>query len=575
MTSDQLLQELQTRGLLAPEAVVKLRREALIANKSAEELIYEHRLVPDDKVAEMKSQVLKVPYQKIDLTAFDIKNLELIPEETVRAYAVVPLGKQNGVLVAGMMQPDDSRAQEALKFIAHRERLSLGIYLVSYGDWQQIARKYSPYKTTIEAVVNSLNLKPGDNRRTISLEDASKGNEDAPIIKIVSDTFKEAVQSRASDIHLEPQQDHLRIRFRVDGDLKEVASLPLELIQPVTSRVKVISNLKLDETRVPQDGRFRATVIDREIDFRVATFPTPLGEKVAIRILDPSTGLKNLDDLGLIGGNRVAAEAGLKKPFGMILITGPTGSGKSTTLYALLQTLNNDKVNIVSLEDPVEYFVPGVNQSQVRPEIGYDFASGLRQILRQDPDVIMVGEIRDGETASLAIQAALTGHVVLSTLHTNNAAGVIPRLLDMKIEPFLLPVSLNLMLAQRLVGLLCNACKAPEAASPELQKQIGAALAALPKELTEKYQAPYQIYHAPGCPECKGRGVVGRMAIFEVLRMTAGLEDVVNAGPTIPKVLAEAKKQGMITLREDGILKALQGLVSMEEVLRTTEEARV
>ncbi len=575
MTSDQLLQELQTRNFLTPEAVVKLRREALIANKSVEELIYEHRLVPDEGVAETKSQVLKVPYQKIDLAAFDIKNLELIPEETVRTYAVVPLGKQGGVLVAGMMQPDDARAQEALKFIAHRERLSLGIYLVSYGDWQQIARKYSPYKTTIEAVVSSLNLKPGDNRRTISLEDASKGNEDAPIIKIVSDTFKEAVQSRASDIHLEPQQDQLRIRFRVDGDLKEVASLPLELIQPVTSRVKVISNLKLDETRVPQDGRFRATVIDREIDFRVATFPTPLGEKVAIRILDPSTGLKNLDDLGLIGGNRIATETGLKKPFGMILITGPTGSGKSTTLYALLQTLNNDKVNIVSLEDPVEYFVPGVNQSQVRPEIGYDFASGLRQILRQDPDIIMVGEIRDGETASLAVQAALTGHVVLSTLHTNNAAGVIPRLLDMKIEPFLLPVSLNLMLGQRLVGLLCNACKATEAASPELQKQIGAALATLPKELTEKYQAPYQIYHAPGCSECKGRGIVGRMAIFEVLRMTPGLEEVVNAGPTIPKVLAEAKKQGMITLREDGILKALQGLVSMEEVLRTTEEARV
>jgi type IV pilus assembly protein PilB len=305
----------------------------------------------------------------------------------------------------------------------------------------------------------------------------------------------------------------------------------------------------------------------------VATFPTPLGEKIAIRVLDPTTGLKGFDQLGLIGKNLDAVKAGLEKPFGMILITGPTGSGKSTTLYSFLQTMNNERVNIVSLEDPVEYFVSGVNQSQVRPEIGYDFASGLRQILRQDPDVIMVGEVRDHETAGLAIQAALTGHVVLSTLHTNNAAGVIPRLLDMKVDAFLLPVSLNLMIGQRLVGLLCASCKVAEPASEALQEAIAKSIADLPHDLISRYAKPYAVSRAPGCPKCKGRGVVGRIPIFEVLRMTPGLEEVINEGASLQKIVKEAKQQGMISLRQDGVLKALAGMVSLEEVLRVTDDA--
>jgi type IV pilus assembly protein PilB len=256
----------------------------------------------------------------------------------------------------------------------------------------------------------------------------------------------------------------------------------------------------------------------------------------------------------------------------MILVTGPTGSGKSTTLYSLLQILNKENVNIVSLEDPVEYFMSGVNQSQVRPEIGYDFASGLRQILRQDPDVIMVGEIRDNETAGLAIHAALTGHIVLSTLHTNNAIGVIPRLIDMKIEPFLLPSALNLMLGQRLVSRLCDSCKVAEPAPAAVQEIVDAAVKDLPKDLIAQYKKPYQIYHAPGCAKCHGRGSVGRLALFEVFQMSRGLEDVVANNPTLQKILVEAKKQGMMTLRQDGVLKALAGLVSMEEVIRESEE---
>jgi type IV pilus assembly protein PilB len=576
MTSDQLLTELQTRKLLGADAVAKLKREALLSGRSAEDLINEKRLLEDAKLAELKSQLLGVPYQKVNVAGIDPALFEIIPEETVRTYGVAPLAKQGDLLVVGMREPDDVKAQEALKFIAQRSRVNLGVYLISYTDWQDVLRKYSPYKTSVEQAVRSLNLKQGTGlggRRIISLdEETTKAGEEAPIIKIVAETLREAIQSRASDIHLEPQENYLRVRFRIDGDLREAAALPVEISGAVISRVKVMSNLKIDETRVPQDGRFRSRIFDREIDFRVATFPTPLGEKMAIRVLDPTTGLKNFDQLGVSGPSLKVIQDGIEKPFGMILVTGPTGSGKTTTLYAMLQQLNKEDVNIVSLEDPVEYFVSGVNQSQVRPEIGYDFASGLRQILRQDPDVIMVGEIRDNETASLAVQAALTGHVVLSTLHTNNAAGVIPRLLDMKVEPFLLPVALNLMTSQRLVGLLCPDCKKPAPPTPELEKAIDRALAGVPAELAGKYKKPYQIYHAEGCAKCKGRGVVGRIQIQEVMRMTPELEEVLAAGPTLQKITNEAKRQGMIDLRADGVLKALEGKVSMEEVMRTTAE---
>ena len=577
MTDDQLIQSLRERKLLGEPVLAKLVRESKLSNRPAEELIYEQRLVPDDKLAEAKSAILGIPYQKINFAGFDDAVLQFMPEGTARSYQVAPLAKQGSMLVVGMVHPDDSKAQDALKFIASRQAVGLGVYIISFSDWQEVMHHYSPLSASIEKAVQSLSGKmaqfgtPG--RRVIQLdEDLTHGSEEAPVIKIVADIFKEAIQLGASDIHIEPQQRYLRVRFRIDGDLKEVASLPAQLAQPVISRIKVISNLKIDETRTPQDGRFQTLILDREVDFRVATFPTPLGEKMAVRVLDPSTGLRTLEQLGLAGHNAEVVEEGLRKPFGMILITGPTGSGKSTTLYALLQELNSENVNIVSLEDPVEYFVSGINQSQVRPEIGYDFASGLRQILRQDPDVIMVGEIRDNETAALAVQAALTGHIVLSTLHTNNAAGVIPRLLDMKIDPFLLPVSLNIMLAQRLVGLLCKDCKKAEEAPADLQEIIARGLAGLPDNIIGSFKKPYQIYHAPGCAKCKNKGIVGRMAVFEVMKMTPGLEDIIYSGPTIPKIQKEAGAQKMVEMRQDGLIKALQGLVSMEEVLRLTSE---
>ncbi len=573
MTNEELLNEIQKKGLLNEEVVKKLKQETVLSGRAVEELIYAKHLIDDRTVAELKSSFLKVPYQKVDKDHFDDKLLELIPEETARTYGAIPLGRNENLLIVGMLRPDDPKAQEALKFIARRHRLNLGVYLVSYADWLEIIKKYSPYKTEIEAAVQSLNLKTGSGRSLVRLEEVgAAGSEEAPIIRIVAKTFNEAVERGASDIHIEPQENYLRIRFRVDGRLKEEVALPLELSQSIVSRVKIISNLKIDETRIPQDGRFRTKVFDREIDFRVSTFPTPTGEKVAIRVLDPQTGLRSFDQLGLVGKNLEIIKQGIAKPFGLILLTGPTGSGKTTTLYAILQALNNESVNILSLEDPVEYFISGINQSQVRPEISYDFASGLRQMLRQDPDIIMVGEIRDNETAGLAVHAALTGHIVLSTLHTNNAVGVVPRLIDMKVEPFLLPSSLNLMVSQRLVGRLCDNCKKSEPAPPEVQKIIKKTLTDLPLE-TASYKEPYQIYHGQGCAKCQQRGIIGRIAIFEAFKMTSALAEIITTGPTAQKISSEAKQQGMLTLRQDGILKALAGLVSAEEVLRETEEA--
>lgn len=544
--------------------------------RDMEDIVYEERLVPEAEVAQTKSELLGIPYKKIEADSIGADLLNLIPKDTSRSYQVIPIEKRRDLLVVGMLHPDNLQAQEALRFIAKQNRMSLGVYIVTPSDMAAVWRKYAPYRTEIEAAVKEI----GPARRTddlmVTLEEGARTAEDAPIIKIVASTLREAVESKASDVHIEPEKDRLRVRFRIDGKLQETATVPAALSQPIISRIKVLAKLRLDETRMPQDGRFRTQVGGRDIDYRVATFPTPSGEKVAIRVLDPSTGLKGLEELGFNEYNQGLLEEAADEPYGMILITGPTGSGKTTTLYAIMQKLNRDDVNIVTLEDPVEYFMDGINQSQVKPEIGYDFASGLRQILRQDPDIIMVGEVRDEETAGLAVQAALTGHLMLSTLHTNNAIGVIPRLVDLKVPGFLLSASLNLMLAQRLVGRLCPDCRRPFPAPDGAVKAIDEALAGLPPALKAKadFKKPYQVYRSepkPDCKICKGKGIVGRVAVCEIFKMTRELGALLNKGWSDSDLQDEAKRQGVVSMRTDGILKALQGEVLLEEVLRETE----
>jgi len=577
MENKTLIDALIAQKAIDKDQGQKLLQEASFAKRTVDELLYERKLVPEETLLSVKSSILNVPFKEAQAADISDATLKTIPETTVRNFKVVPLEVTDEMLVVGMINPDDQRAQDALKFIAKQLKLDVGIYLVSQALWEDLLRRYSPYRSEVEAAVKMLTATVSKKRspeQQIAQLEAGGAGEEAPIIRIVASTLKEAVWRHASDIHIEPQRNRLRIRFRLDGELQEVASMPIELHQPIVSRVKVLSNLKIDETRVPQDGRFRTVLMGRDIDFRVATFPTPIGEKVAIRVLDPTIGLKGLEELGLVGENLKTIKEGIFKPYGMVLITGPTGSGKTTTLYSLMQILNKDGVNIVSLEDPVEYYMDGLNQSQVHPEIGYDFASGLRQILRQDPDIIMVGEIRDSETAGLAVHAALTGHIVLSTLHTNNAVGVIPRLIDMGVEPFLMPAAVNLMVAQRLLPRLCQKCLIKKDPNPELKALIDHEIANM-DEGTKKelnISTSYSVYESEGCEACNGKGISERIALFEMLKMSHELGDIVSQKPDENAIIKEAQRQHMITLRQDGIAKALLGLISIETVLRETEE---
>jgi len=581
MTDQELFKELLSQNIIKESDADEILKEAQLSGRSAEDLLYAKRITDETRVAKIKSKLLGAPYKKIDPDAIPEELFNIIPKETSQNYRVIPLEKKDGMLVVGMLRPDDTRAQEALKFVAKRDHVNLGVYIITPSDMMLVWRRYVPYRGEIEAAIKEMSVKPGDDNRVVLLEEGARSIEDAPIIKIVASTLRHAVEIGASDIHIEPQRSYLRIRFRVDGDLKEVASIPAVLSQQVISRVKVLSSMKLDETRTPQDGRFRTMIGGREIDFRVATFPTPNGEKVALRVLDSTAGLKGLEELGLGKHNLEILNDAISAPFGMILISGPTGSGKTTTLYAIMQKLNRETVNIVSLEDPVEYFMTGINQSQVHPEIKYTFASGLRQILRQDPDIIMVGEIRDEETASLSVNAALTGHVMLSTIHTNNSIGVIPRLIDLKVPPFLLSSALNMMAAQRLIGKICPECKVEIEASPDAKKVIDDEIEAMPEKmrkeaegLLRKKGSSYIIYRPDpkeNCKVCKGRGISGRIALFEVFKMTRELGDIISGGFTEGKLMDEAKRQNMVTLRQDGILKVLEGKVILEDVLRESE----
>ncbi|MGC8944255.1 MAG: GspE/PulE family protein [Minisyncoccia bacterium] len=574
------LSHLIQRKIITPQQAQQILSEVQTTNKRAEEILIDKKIIDDKLSAQIKSEIFKLPLKFFDNKIQIPQNvLNLIPEDTARTYKFIAFQKEDNRLSIGMVYPDDIKAQEAVKFIAAKLNVDVAVFIITLFDFKNILKQYQTFNEEFNKLIEDFQKRYGavkQQKTSFQLVDLESTQgvvaEEAPIVKLFASILKYAVRSRASDIHIEPERNKLRVRLRIDGILANSLFLPLQIHPAIISRVKIMANLKIDETRMPQDGRFFSIIDDKEIDFRVSTFPTALGEKIAIRILDPTVGLKTIHELGLEGKNLTILEEEIQKPYGMILITGPTGSGKTTTLYALLQQLNQDKVNIISLEDPVEYTIEGINQSQVLPEIGYTFARGLRQIVRQDPDIILVGEIRDNETAELAMQSALTGHLVLSTLHTNNAVGVIPRLIDLGVEKFLIPSALNLMIAQRLARRLCNDCKERVLANSAEQVIIEEALSTLPKEIKESlpYKPPYYIYKSKGCPACNNKGYLGRIAIFEMLRMTPELEQIILTQPSQERLMAEAKRQGMITLRQDGIIKVLEGLVSLEEVLAIT-----
>ena len=401
-----LTNELSKKGIIPPEEAASLEFEAKNSGKKEEELILEKGLVQESALFRMKGESLRISLKEVSIDSVKLETLELIPEETAKFYRMIPLIKKDKELQVGMVYPEDLKAQEALKFLARQQNFTYQVFLITLTTFNNVLKQYRNLKKEVGQALEELNEEIKTEKFPKTSAEFERLAEDAPISKIVAVILRHAVEGEASDIHIEPTREKLRIRFRLSGLLHSSIILPMKIHPAVIARIKILANLKIDETRVPQDGRFSTKIDDKSIDFRVSIFPTTLGEKVAIRVLDPLIGLKRLEDLGLMGRNLDLVKKAITRPFGLILVTGPTGSGKTTTLYAILQLLNKEETNIVTLEDPVEYFIEGVNQSQVMPEIGYDFGSGLRNILRQDPNIIMVGEIRDEETASLVTHAA-------------------------------------------------------------------------------------------------------------------------------------------------------------------------
>lgn len=534
------------------------------------------------KSAQERAKELGVPLADLTGKMIAPQVLREITEEAASFYQFVPLERKGKTLEVGMLNPDDIKSQEAIRFIAQNRNFTPSIFLITDADFKNVLKQYRTLKEEVDTALSELEKELSTREAPERGENRSQAEAalervmaEAPITKIVAVILRHANEGRASDIHIEPAEDRLKIRFRVDGILYTSLLLPRAIQPAVVSRIKILSSLKIDESRVPQDGRFHSVIDNQKIDFRVSTFPTSFGEKVVLRLLDPSQGVRTFEQLGLNGHNRRLLEEAMNKPFGMILVSGPTGSGKSTTLYAVLKSLNQEEVNVVSLEDPVEYFIEGVSQSQVRPEIGYSFASGLRSILRQDPDIIMVGEIRDSDTAELATHAALTGHVVLSTIHTNNALGVIPRLTDMGVQPFLIPASLSLAMSQRLVRRLCQDCKKALEPAPKIKELLRKELINFPptikQDIIDIDLNNLKIWQSPGCKFCGQKGTKGRIAIFEALAMTPQLESIVIEGASEGKISKEAERQGMTTMKQDGIVKVLRGLISFEELIGAVE----
>lgn len=541
----------------------------------------------EDAVVAPPSASIKDRAEQLGLLFLDVapreiprELLEFIPEETAQKYHMVPFRREGDVLSVAIVNPQDFEALNVLRFLSEKEDLSIDTYLVSEEVFQDILKHYAGTDQALKDAILSIKGKDDDEITAKKDSMSEKDKElfrDAPIAKLVEVIIKHALDGKASDVHIEPVEGSYRVRFRVDGVLHASLVFPIDVGRAVVSRIKILSNLKIDEQRKPQDGRFRTEQGGHIVDLRVSTLPVMEGEKVVMRVLEKTNQMVDFKGMGVWGRAEEILLRKIREPFGIILITGPTGSGKSTSLYSFLKILNQEERNIITLEDPVEYYISGINQSQIKPEIDYTFASGLRSILRQDPNVIMVGEIRDSETAELAIHAALTGHLVLSTLHTNSAMGTIPRLVDMGVESFLLASSLQVVAAQRLVRRICAECKEPMPITPVIENMIRKELESIPSEEFPKYGLDADlksivIYKGKGCDFCNDTGYKGRVAMVEVIDVTDEVKNIITDQHGSEKELEKVlPHQGMVSMREDGILKVLAGLTTLMEVERVTE----
>lgn len=569
------------RGMVEEADAAEILEQAATKQVAVEEVLRE-RGIDSASILAVKGDYLQVPTRAVPKNQIPFDILQKIPEESAHHYGMVPLGITDGVLEVGMVDPDNIEAVDALNFIASKNNHPYKTFLISGEDYNRALEMYQGMGGDVDRAMRSLGDESDDEvgepvalageakstREPTSKEEAEAliDREEAPVTKIVATMIRNAVDGRASDIHIESNGEKVRVRFRVDGVLHTSILLPAKVLRAIVSRVKILSQLKLDERRKPQDGRFSATIEGRKIDFRVSTFPTQYGEKVVMRILDSEKGITQLSDLGLSAQHSEMVKTAIQKPYGMILVTGPTGSGKSTTLYSMLSEVDTEGKNVLSLEDPVEYNISGMSQSQVRPEIGYTFASGLRSVLRQDPDIIMVGEIRDKETAQLAVQAALTGHLVLSTLHTNTALGAIPRLVDMGVDPYLIAPTLELLIGQRLVRKLCDGSGRKIPLTGSLETMLSDQFKDLPdeykKDMPLNQEYTWGLQPSGDCPS----GTRGRTAVHEMISIDREFEDAILNDADENQLYDIARKRGMLTMKEMAILKSLNQEIPFEEI---------
>jgi type IV pilus assembly protein PilB len=562
---------LLNKNLITKDDVAEIKKIAA-KGEALDKILIEKGIRPED-ILTARGEFLNIPVKALGDTLVPFEALDYIPEESAKHYKFVPIGLHDSTLEVGIVDPDNIEARDALNFIASKKNIPYKVFLITIDDFQKVIDSYKGIGGEVSKALTELeSVLSVDKAATIDIAQSKteKKNdaviiEDAPVIKIVATIVRYATEGNASDVHIEHMRDKVRVRFRVDGTLNTSLVLPPQVHNAVVARIKVLCNMKLDEKRKPQDGRFSARIDGRKIDFRVSTFPAYYGEKVVMRILDQEKGVKKIDDMSLTPKNLALIKDAIARPYGLILITGPTGSGKSTTLYSMLNEVDRETMNVLSLEDPIEYNMDGVSQSQVHPEIGYTFASGLRTTLRQDPDIIMVGEIRDKETAQLAVQAALTGHLVFSTLHTNNSAGVIPRLIDMGVDPYLIAPTLILAIAQRLVSTFPPGAGKPIPVDGSIKMMIDKQFSDLPEQFKKEIPFSDTVYGIEPTPDCP-KGTRGRMAIFEIFKMDKEIENVILKSPTELEISRLLRQKGMITMKEDAMLKAFEKKIPFEEV---------